>query len=329
MPSSAGRAPTPSNRSAPASRTFSRTATATNRKRGGPPGSEELTVEQPQVEVVAHQGDRITHRLWIPMDVVTGASPDAIDGDYGVDAISTASRTNEAGAIELASTWQATRATAATLSGGFHIEEPYRSWHLGLAVAHSFADDNAVIAISAQPIRRLARHLRHPRHAPRARRPLVDQPQPRHHAAAVTDDGRPPRLRRDAAERRPRQHLERRPARHRRLRRREAAELPPAPRLRRPARAMAAMARRAASLLSLLRRRLGRARALGRGRALPARRPVAVAARAPIASTSRAASRFFTTGAIADRATCARADSDLGALRRAHAWRRDRRRSCA
>lgn len=116
---------------------------------GGPPGSEELTVEQPQIEVIAHQGDRITHRLWIPMDVVTGASPDAIDGDYGVDAISTASRTNEAGAIELASTWQATRATAVTLNGGFHIEEPYRSWNLGLALAHSFADDNAVIAISA------------------------------------------------------------------------------------------------------------------------------------------------------------------------------------
>ncbi|MGZ3428570.1 MAG: hypothetical protein ACXVCV_18080, partial [Polyangia bacterium] len=109
---------------------------------GGPPGSEELTVEQPQLEVVAHQGERITHRLWIPMDVVTAASPDALD------AVSTASRSNEAGSIELSSTWQATRATAATLHGGFHLEEPYRGWDLGLALAHSFADDNAVIAAS-------------------------------------------------------------------------------------------------------------------------------------------------------------------------------------
>jgi hypothetical protein len=116
---------------------------------GGPPGSEELTVEQPQVEVVAHQGEHITHRIWVPVDIVTAASPDAIDGDYGrPDAISTASRTNEAGAIELQSTWQATRATAATLHGGFHLEEPYRSWDVGAAVAHSFADDNAVIAVS-------------------------------------------------------------------------------------------------------------------------------------------------------------------------------------
>ncbi|HEX8950810.1 MAG TPA: DUF3570 domain-containing protein, partial [Polyangia bacterium] len=108
-----------------------------------------LTVEQPQLEVVAHQGSNITHRIWVPLDIVTAASPDAIDGDYGrPDAISTASRTNEAGAIELASTWQATRATAATVHGGFHLEEPYRSWDVGAALAHSFADDNAVIAAS-------------------------------------------------------------------------------------------------------------------------------------------------------------------------------------
>jgi hypothetical protein len=109
---------------------------------GGPPGSEELTVEQPQLEVVARQGERITHRLWVPMDVVSAASPDALD------AVSTASRTNEAGSIELSSTWQATRATAATLHGGFHLEEPYRSWDFGLALAHSFADDNAVLSAS-------------------------------------------------------------------------------------------------------------------------------------------------------------------------------------
>lgn len=109
---------------------------------GGPPGSEELTVEQPQVEVIAHQGDRITHRIWVPVDVVSAASPDALD------AVSTASRVNEAGAVELASSWQATRATAATIHGGFHLEEPYRSWDVGAALAHSFADDNAVVAAS-------------------------------------------------------------------------------------------------------------------------------------------------------------------------------------
>jgi hypothetical protein len=108
----------------------------------GPPGSEELTVEQPQLEIVAHQGASITHRLWVPLDVITAASPDALD------AVSTASRTNEAGTIDIASTWQATRATAATLHGGVHLEEPYRGWDLGAAFAHSFADDNAVVSAS-------------------------------------------------------------------------------------------------------------------------------------------------------------------------------------
>ncbi len=109
---------------------------------GGPPGSEEMTVEQPQLEVVAHQGASITHRLWVPIDIITAASPDALD------AVSTASRTNEAGSVQLASTWQATRTTAATVLGGFHLEEPYRSWNLGVTLAHSFADDNAVVAAS-------------------------------------------------------------------------------------------------------------------------------------------------------------------------------------
>ena len=121
---------------------YSQTGHGYQSQAGGPPGSEELTVEQPQLEVIAHQGDRITHRIWVPVDIVTAASPDALD------AVSTASRTNEAGSVELASTWQATRATAATVHGGFHLEEPYRSWDVGAAVAHSFADDNAVIAAS-------------------------------------------------------------------------------------------------------------------------------------------------------------------------------------
>ena len=106
---------------------------------GGPPGDEALTVEQAQLEVVARQGERITHRIWAPLDVVTAASPDALD------AVSTASRVNESGAVEIASSYQATRATAAMVHGGFHLEEPFRSWDVGAGVTHSFADDNAVV----------------------------------------------------------------------------------------------------------------------------------------------------------------------------------------
>ncbi len=115
---------------------------------GGSPGSEQLTVDQGQVEIVARQGERITHTLWLPLDIVSAASPNAIDQINGVDAISSASRYNEAGSVELATSYRATRATTYGVHGGFHFEEQYRSWDVGASIAHSFADDNAVIAAS-------------------------------------------------------------------------------------------------------------------------------------------------------------------------------------
>ena len=41
-------------------------------------GSERLTVFEPQLEVVATQGDRLRHRLWVPFDVLTQASPNSL-----------------------------------------------------------------------------------------------------------------------------------------------------------------------------------------------------------------------------------------------------------
>jgi len=110
------------------------------------PGSEQLTVWQPQLDVTARQGDRVTYRLLIPVDIVTAASPDAIDGK--VDAVSSASRYNEAGSIELLTTYRADSGTQWTIHPGFHLEEQMRSWHLGFGTSRSLADDNAVISAS-------------------------------------------------------------------------------------------------------------------------------------------------------------------------------------
>jgi hypothetical protein len=106
--------------------------------RGGP-GSEWATVEQPQAEVIAKQGDRITHRIWVPIDIVTAASPD------GIDAVSTASRQNEAGSIDWTTTYKANDKTSVSFRDGFHSEENWRSWNVGLGFARSFAEDNTVI----------------------------------------------------------------------------------------------------------------------------------------------------------------------------------------
>ena len=103
------------------------------------PGSEAVTIEQPQVEIVAKQG-KATHRLWIPLDIITAASPDALD------AVSTASRVNEAGNFELSTRYQQDRRTAWLFHANFHLEEPFRSWMLGVGGAHSFFEDNTVFS---------------------------------------------------------------------------------------------------------------------------------------------------------------------------------------
>ena len=112
---------------------------------GGPalgPGSEELWVAQPQVEIVAKQGENITHRLWVPVDIISAASPDA------VDATSSASRYQEAASIDVASTYRLTRKDELTTRFAVHLEENFRSWSLGMAWTRHLADDNAVVQLS-------------------------------------------------------------------------------------------------------------------------------------------------------------------------------------
>lgn len=104
------------------------------------PGSERLTVFEPQAELVMSQGDRITHRLWMPADVVTNASPDAID------VMSNASRHVEAGSIDWTTTYRANRELELAIRNGVHLENPFRSWASGLGVRRSFADDGTVVA---------------------------------------------------------------------------------------------------------------------------------------------------------------------------------------
>lgn len=112
---------------------------------GGPalgPGSEEMWVAQPQLEIVAKQGERLTHRIWVPVDVISAASPDA------VDAISSASRYQEAGSIDVASTYKATPVDEVSTRFAVHLEENFRSYNLGLGWTRHLADDNAVVQAS-------------------------------------------------------------------------------------------------------------------------------------------------------------------------------------
>jgi hypothetical protein len=114
------------------------------------PGSERATILEPQLQVVASQGDRLKHVFYVPVDVITAASPDAIDnGPASVDVVSSASRHNVAGTIDWAATYRADPESDLTMNGGLHLEEPFRSWHGGLGGSHAFAGGDTVVAATA------------------------------------------------------------------------------------------------------------------------------------------------------------------------------------
>jgi hypothetical protein len=109
------------------------------------PGSEALTVDQPQVEIVASKGNG-TYSVVVPVDVISNASPHALD------AITQASLRNEAGSIDVGADYRTSPTTDVFVHGGVHLEETFRSWNLGFGMRRSFADDNTVIAISGNQI---------------------------------------------------------------------------------------------------------------------------------------------------------------------------------
>ena len=121
----------------------------------GQPGSEWARVEQPQAEVTARLGERVTERVWLPVDIVTAASPDhsRFGQPYGaVDTVTTASRSTPSATLDTFTTYRWDRATDLTMRAAFHIEEPFESWIVGLGASRSFAEDNTVVGVSANQI---------------------------------------------------------------------------------------------------------------------------------------------------------------------------------
>jgi hypothetical protein len=117
------------------------------------PGSERVTVLQTQLEAIFKHGDRLTHRVWLPLDVVTAASPNAIDrAPASADVVSSASRQVQAGTLDWTTTYKADAQTSVFAREAFHLEEPFRSWQSGVGVIRSFADDNATLSTSVNAI---------------------------------------------------------------------------------------------------------------------------------------------------------------------------------
>jgi hypothetical protein len=122
----------------------------------GQPGNEWVAVEQPQAEVTVRLGDRVTQRLWVPIDAVTAASPDhsrfGRPYDAPVDAVSTASRATGTGTFDSLTRYRVDATTDVLFRAAFHIEEPFESWIMGLGATRSFAEDNTVVGVSGHQV---------------------------------------------------------------------------------------------------------------------------------------------------------------------------------
>jgi hypothetical protein len=108
------------------------------------PGSERLLVFEPQAEIVASQGDRITHRVWVPIDVVTAASPHSYQPVP--DVTSGASRKLEGGTLQWTTAYKTDPTSHVAVTSGLHIENPFRSWNAGLSGSRALADQNTVVS---------------------------------------------------------------------------------------------------------------------------------------------------------------------------------------
>jgi hypothetical protein len=120
----------------------------------GGPGSERVTVLEPQLEIVATQGERVTHRLWVPLDVVSAASPDGMKryDSNPPDMPAGASRHVGSGSIDWMTTYKVDARTSVFMRSGFHLEDPFRSYNAALGATRSFADDNTTIAVSINEV---------------------------------------------------------------------------------------------------------------------------------------------------------------------------------
>lgn len=124
---------------------FDQTGRGYQSKAGPPegPGSEDMWVLQPMASISLRQRDtRFSHQITGAFDMVSAASPDAID------AVSSASRYNEAGTLAGTSSFEPTARDTWSLSYGVHVEEHWRTGFGGFGYSGSFNEDNTVVSAS-------------------------------------------------------------------------------------------------------------------------------------------------------------------------------------
>ena len=105
------------------------------------PGSEATTIFNPMFYAHLRQRGGVRHDVYLPVDIVTAVSTDALD------AVATASRENEAVSLDVMTTVDDGPDQRLLLHWGGHWEEEMRAVRLGFGISNDFADDNATLTI--------------------------------------------------------------------------------------------------------------------------------------------------------------------------------------
>jgi len=108
----------------------------------GPKGFEGLHVWNPAVYLRVRQNEKVEHTIVAPVDIITSASTDALD------AITSASRTNETLTIDITTRYEETNDDTMSFRYGAHVEEWFHSVFAGVGYEKELAQDNATIALT-------------------------------------------------------------------------------------------------------------------------------------------------------------------------------------
>lgn len=104
-------------------------------------GSEELWVVEPIASFSFRTNSRLSHEVVFPIDIVSAASPDALD------VVSGASKYNQAFALDITSTYKADDFDL-SFRWGPHFEENLRAFSAGPSLVFHFLEDNTVVGLS-------------------------------------------------------------------------------------------------------------------------------------------------------------------------------------
>ncbi len=107
------------------------------------PGSEDTWIGRPEIKVGLRQSPNIQHDIFLSMDVVTAASPDALD------LVTAASRVNEGTTLDINSSFRSDATTTYTTRVGGHHEEQFASFFCGAGYVGELYDANTVVSFNA------------------------------------------------------------------------------------------------------------------------------------------------------------------------------------